>query len=211
MLTTVLAGAVMAISFSAPPGPVTMETVRRGLRGGFRPALLVQLGSIIGDVAWCALALLGLAPLVQLASVRVLLAVAGVAVLLYLGAAGVREAFRARGAGLVLAAPAGDARSAFRSGMAISLANPMAVGYWLSVGGALVAAGVAGASLPQTSAFMLGFIGGTLAWAFIMALAVRWSRVLVTPAVHRWVHFACGAALMAFGLSLALRMFSPLL
>ncbi len=49
MITTLLAGAAVAISFSAPPGPVTLETVRRGLRGGFGPALNVQLGSIIGD------------------------------------------------------------------------------------------------------------------------------------------------------------------
>ena len=50
MLATTIAGAIMAISLSAPPGPVTMETVRRGLRGGFRPALFVQLGSVIGDL-----------------------------------------------------------------------------------------------------------------------------------------------------------------
>ena len=50
MLATAIAGAIMAISLSAPPGPVTMETVRRGLRGGFRPALFVQLGSVIGDL-----------------------------------------------------------------------------------------------------------------------------------------------------------------
>ncbi len=32
MLSTAIAGAIIAISFSAPPGPVTMETIRRGLR-----------------------------------------------------------------------------------------------------------------------------------------------------------------------------------
>ena len=96
MLTTALAGAVMAISFSAPPGPVAMETVRRGLGGGFRPALSVQLGSIIGDFTWCGLALVGLAPAGAdwLGTQR--LSVAGVAVLLYLGAA--RAARRGRAA-----------------------------------------------------------------------------------------------------------------
>src|SRR5713226_8419186 len=85
MLTTALAGAIMAISMSAPPGPVTMETVRRGLGGGFRPALFVQLGSVIGDLTWCGVALLGLAPLVQVAWIRVVLSVVGVGLLLYLG------------------------------------------------------------------------------------------------------------------------------
>src|ERR1700693_3647044 len=90
MLTTALAGALIAISLSAPPGPVTMETVRRGLGGGFRPALFVQLGSVIGDLTWCGAALLGLAPLVQIGWVRSGLSVAGVALLLYLGVTGLR-------------------------------------------------------------------------------------------------------------------------
>ena len=207
MLATAVAGAIMAISFSAPPGPVTMETVRQGLRGGFRPALYVQLGSIIGDVTWCALALLGLAPLVQIAWVRGLLSLAGVSVLLYLGAAGLREAWAAkRAAALPPGAPAAQG-SAFRSGLAISMANPMAVGYWLSVGGALVAAGVAGTTTAQTTAFLAGFVGGTLAWAFLVAFVVRWGKVSLTPAVFRWVSLGCSAALLLFGMSLAVRMF----
>jgi chemosensory pili system protein ChpE len=211
MLTTALAGAIMAISFSAPPGPVTMETIRRGLRGGFRPALFVQLGSIIGDVTWLGLALLGLAPLVQIAWVRGALSVAGVAVLVYLGAAGVREALTTKAQGTAAAPSAHDQRGAFRSGLAISMANPMAVGYWLSVGGALVASGVAGSSAGQTTAFVSGFIGGTLAWCFVMAGAVRWGKDLLRPAVFRWVTFGCGAALMLFGVSLAVRMMETLI
>src|SRR5258705_8277022 len=138
MLTTALAGLLMAISFSAPPGPVAMETIRRGLGGGFRPALAVQLGSIIGDFTWCGLALLGLAPLVQVAWIRTLLSVAGVGVLLYLGVAGLREAAARKAATSAVEGTPSHA-SAFRSGLVISMANPMAVAYWLSVGGALVA------------------------------------------------------------------------
>ena len=209
MLATLLSGALIAISFSAPPGPVTMETIRRGLRGGFGPALRVQLGSIIGDVTWCSLALLGLAPLVQIVWVRAVLAVAGVGLLLTLGALGIRDAFRAP---IVQSTEAsGPRRGAFRSGMAISMANPMAVGYWLSVGGALVAAGVVGANGAQTASFITGFVGGTFAWALVMAFAVRWSKRIVTPAIFRAVTFTCGAILIFFGLTLASQMLRPLL
>lgn len=209
MLATLLSGALIAISFSAPPGPVAMETIRRGLRGGFGPALRVQLGSIIGDVMWCSLALLGLAPLAQIAWVRAVLAVAGVGLLLTLGALGIRDAFRAP---IVPSTEAsGPRRGAFRSGMAISMANPMAVGYWLSVGGALVAAGVVGATRAQTASFITGFVGGTFAWALVMAFTVRWSKQVVTPAIFRAVTFTCGAILIFFGLTLASQMLRPLL
>jgi chemosensory pili system protein ChpE len=231
LLTTALSGALIAISFSAPPGPVALETIRRGLRGGFGPALRVQLGSIIGDVMWCALALLGLAPLAQIGWVRAALSVAGVGVLIYLGALGVRDALK-KPATNTTPTPAplarhrgpqthekrsasmprwgrereGVGRGAFRSGMAISMANPMAVGYWLGVGGALVAAGVVGASAAQTASFITGFVGGTLAWAFVMAFGVRWSKQIMTPAIFRAVTFTCGAILIFFGLTLASQM-----
>ncbi len=204
MLTTVLAGVLIAISFSAPPGPVALETIRRGLRGGFGPALRVQLGSIIGDVTWCSLALLGLSPLAQIPWVRAVLSVAGVGVLLTLGALGIRDAFR--GSTVQIAEASGPRRGAFRSGLAISMANPMAVGYWLSVGGALVAAGVVGTSAAQTASFVTGFIGGTVAWAFMMAFAVRWSKQIMTPAIFRAVTFTCGAVLIVFGFTLASQM-----
>lgn len=204
MLSTILAGAAIAISFSAPPGPVTMETIRRGLRGGFGPALNVQLGSIIGDFLWFMIALIGLGPLAQIAWVRAPLAMAGVLVLLYLGASGIRDAVKAK---IINTADGPDtAKGAFRTGMAISIANPMAIGYWLSVGGALVAAGVAGTTPAQTLSFVGGFVSGTFAWAFIMAFVIRWSKQLINPTLFRAVNFACGLALVVFGFTLATQM-----
>ncbi len=200
----------MAITLCAPPGPVAMETVRRGMRGGFRPALYVQLGSVIGDMAWCALALAGLAPLVQVGWVRIVLAVAGVGLLLYLGLTGIRDALKSQGPSVDLT-KAHDGRGAFRSGVAISMANPTAIAFWLSFGGLMVAAGVAGASREQTAAFMLGYVGATLAWCFVMALAVRWGQRLLKPIVFRWVTFACSASLLVFGVALAWSVFQPLL
>jgi chemosensory pili system protein ChpE len=200
MLTTLLSGAAIALAFSAPPGPVALETIRRGLRSGFGPALRVQLGSIIGDLTWCLAALAGLAPLVQVAWIRMALGVIGVGVLIYLGGLGIRDAVKPPAPSTAAAL---EHKGAFRSGLWISMANPMAVGYWLGVGGTLVAAGVVGESLPQTTAFVAGFVTAVFLWAFVMALAVRFGRQWMTPALFRLVTFACGLTLIVFGLSLA--------
>ena len=204
MLATLLTGAMIAISFSAPPGPVTMETIRRGLRGGFSPALRVQLGSIIGDFMWFMLAMIGVGQLAQIAVIRGVLAVIGVGLLLYLGYCGMRDAFKA--AKLEQGGAIDTKQGAFRSGMAISIANPMAVGYWLSIGGTLVATGMAGQSSGQTATFVFGFVAGTFLWAFIMALAVRFGRRILHPNLFRAINFGCGAALMIFGIMLASQM-----
>ena len=204
MLATVLTGALIAISFSAPPGPVTMETIRRGVRGGFTPALNVQLGSIIGDFMWFMIALIGLGQLAQIAVVRGILAVIGVGLLMYLGFCGIRDAFKA--AKLDQGGAIDTKQGAFRSGMAISIANPMAVGYWLSIGGTLVATGMAGRSGGQTASFVFGFVAGTFLWAVIMALAVRFGKQILHPNLFRVINFGCGAALMIFGVILASQM-----
>jgi chemosensory pili system protein ChpE len=183
-----------------------METIRRGLRGGFGPALNVQLGSIIGDMAWCLAALIGLAPLAQIEFIRIALGVVGVGLLVYLGAIGIRDAFKA---GALDSTGKGDVtQGSFRSGMAISLANPQAVGYWLSVGGALVASGAVGQTPGQTAGFIGGFVGGTLLWAFIMAFAVRFGQKILNPTAFRLITFACGATLIVFGVALASQMFN---
>jgi threonine/homoserine/homoserine lactone efflux protein len=209
MFSTILAGAIIAISFSAPPGPVTMETIRRGLHGGFRPALNVQLGSIIGDMAWCLVALIGLAPLVQIDFIRLTLGVVGVGLLLYLGAIGIRDAFKP--VEVTQTSASNSKIGAFRSGAAISLANPQAVGYWLSVGGALVASGAVGQTLGQTAGFITGFVSGTFLWAFIMAIAVRFGRQILHPVAFRAINLVCSATLIIFGITLASQMLSTLL
>ena len=210
MFATAIAGMLLALTLCAPPGPVAMETVRRGMRGGFRPALYVQFGSVVGDMFWCLLALAGLAPLVQIDWVRMLLAVAGIGVLFYLGATGIRDAVKSAGPAVDLH-KAADGKGAFRSGMAISMANPTAVAFWLSFGGLLVAAGVAGNNVEQTATFLAGYVGATLAWCFVMALAVRWGKEVFKPIVFRWVTFACSATLVVMGVSLAWTTFQPLL
>jgi chemosensory pili system protein ChpE len=206
MLITALTGALIAISFSAPPGPIAVETLRRGLRGGFAPALRVQLGSIIGDLAWCLAALLGLAPLMQVAWARGLLGALGVGVLVYLGVTGLRDALRP--AATRQTDPALERKGAFRSGLWISMANPMAVGYWLGVGGALSAAEVIGQNAAQTSVFVVGFIAGVLVWALVMALAARFGQRRMTPTLFRVITAASGLILLFFGLSLASQMLS---
>ena len=219
MVEAILAGAVIAISFAAPPGPVLVETIRRGLRGGFRPALLVQMGSIIGDLAWCAAALFGLGQFVSQPWARLALGGLGVLVLLWLGARGLREALapQAVEAAQPLTpnpsplSPAAmlppDRTQAFRSGMAISLTNPWAIGYWMSIGGAMVGAGVAGSTTAQTAAFVGGYAVGVTTYGLIVAACFRWLHRYLRPGglAARVVTGLCGASLIGLGIALGLQ------
>ncbi len=49
MTTLFFAALLLGFLFNAAPGAVFAETIKVGVRGGFKPALAVQLGSLLGD------------------------------------------------------------------------------------------------------------------------------------------------------------------
>lgn len=84
MLSLFAAAFLLGLVYNAMPGAVFAETVRQGVRGGFRPALAVQLGSLTGDALWAVLGLAGVGLLLQLEWLRLPVGIAGVGYLLFL-------------------------------------------------------------------------------------------------------------------------------
>jgi len=209
----------MGIAFAAPPGAVTAETFRRGARGGFPVALGVQLGSLVGDATYALLALAGLAALAQNPALQFMLGAFGALFLMYLA----WSSFTSPLTPAPLPSPDIKLRrgerglgergevGAFFAGMAISLANPWAIAFWLSLGGALASLGVASAATPQIAVFFASFMFGATLWSLALAVVVGRLRGLMRPAIFRIVSLACGIALGAFGLMAASRVVSSLI
>ena len=84
MLTLLITAFVLGLVFNATPGPVFAETVRQGVRGGFRSALAVQLGSLVGDALWAVVGLIGVGLLLRLESLRMPTGIASVIYLSWL-------------------------------------------------------------------------------------------------------------------------------
>ena len=201
-LQFIIPGILMGIAFAAPPGAVTAETFRRGARGGFALALGVQLGSLVGDATYALLALAGLAALAQNPALQIALGAFGAMFLMYLAWSSFQTA-RVDLSGFEN--PGLNQRSAFLSGMAISLANPWAIAFWLSLGGALATLGVANADTTYIAIFFASFMLGAAAWSVALALIVGRMRGLMRPVVFRIVSVVCGIVLGAFGLLAASR------
>ena len=127
----------LGIAISAPPGPITTEAIRRGAAGGFWPAFLVEVGSLIGDTVWALIALIEIAFLVQNIPARLILSAVGVILLVRLGISALRDARAGHPPG---AAGAERGKGSFATGMMLSLANPLAIAFWLGIGGSVVAA-----------------------------------------------------------------------
>jgi chemosensory pili system protein ChpE len=199
MLSLLIAAFALGLIFNAAPGPVFAETVRRGVRGGFRPALAVQLGSLVGDALWAALGLAGVGLLVQLDRLRAPIAAAGIVYLLWLA----WDAWRAgaRELAVEVADDQGHGRQALNSGILLSLTNPQNVAYWAALGSALGAVGVREPGASDYGVFFAGFMLSSIAWAFVFAALVN--RVLGGAGV-RWARItyrACAIAFLVLALS----------
>ena len=194
----------LGMIFNAAPGAVFAETVRRGIRGGFRAALGVQLGSLAGDALWAVLGLAGVGLLLRLDVVRVPVGVAGALYLAWLA----RDAWKAADRELVEAAAteASDARpshsrSSLRSGVLLSIGNPQNVGYWAALGSALGSLGAGRPTAVDYGVYFAGFMTASVVWAFACAALVD---RLFRRAGATWVRLTyrvCALVFLALALS----------
>ncbi|MBI3958787.1 MAG: LysE family transporter [Chloroflexi bacterium] len=198
MPSLIIASFLLGIAFCAPPGVVTAESIRRGLARGFRPALAVQLGSLIGDATWALVALVGIAFLVEIPLVRLLVGLAGVVFLLRLAWSALADARR----GEMPDAGAQKRQGDFVIGALLSLSNPYAIAFWLGVGTSALTTIVAIPGFADYTAFFLAFMAGATLYCFLMAGLIAWGRRFVNARFFQAVNLLCGGFLAWFAVQL---------
>lgn len=197
----------LGFAYAASPGAVNTECVRRGLARGFRAALMVQVGALLGDGVWAFVALAGLAALPAGGWVETTLAAIGGLFLCGLAFKALRDAWRSRPA----VAGGRSTGSDVGTGAVFGLANPAGLAFWTGVGGGTVAT-LSTAETSTYAVFVGVFLGGALLWSLGLSATVAWGRRYVGPRLFRAVDTVCGAILGWFGLRLlasAARRISP--
>lgn len=188
---------LLGLVFNAAPGAVFAETVKQGARGGFKPALAVQVGSLAGDALWAVLGLTGVGVLLQAESLRMPVGIAGVAYLLWLA----WDSWRAAGQHLdTRGSDAASNRSALKTGALLSLTNPQNVAYWAAMGSAMGALGVHEPDNTHYAVFFTAFMTASVLWCFVAATLVD---RLFRRANTQWATLTyrlCAAALLALAI-----------
>lgn len=198
MAEVFVAAFAMGLVFNAAPGAVFAETVRRGLRGGFRPALDVQLGSLAGDATWAVLGLAGVGLLLQIDAVRLPLGLAGAAYLLWLARAAWNDAEAADGR--VPADRPERSGSPIMAGVALSLSNPQNIAFWAAIGSAVSSVGVSTPTAADHAVFFAGFMAASLGWAFVCAALVARTLAQASATWVRWTYRLCALGFAALAL-----------
>jgi len=203
MITVFVAALFLGFLFNAAPGAVFAETIKVGVRGGFRPALAVQMGSLVGDALWAVLGLAGIGVLLQIEVLRLPLGIAGVLYLLWLSFDSWQAAHQEIEA---LASQDEHEVKALRSGILLSITNPQNIAYWAAIGSALGAIGIAEPTTAHYAVYFIGFMVSSLIWCFVCAALV--DRVFRNTG-RKWAKLTYRACAIAF-LLLALSSFRNL-
>jgi L-lysine exporter family protein LysE/ArgO len=174
-------GFFLSLSLCLDIGLVNVAIISLTLTHGFKPGFWLGLGSCFGDLVYAALAMAGMAALLQFDAVRWVVWIGGAALLLYLTWKMAREALFPASAPPVegtddegqadAPAPHLNPWRGFARGVLLAVSSPSAILWFAAVGGALIAK--AGATSARTApVFLGGFFAGGLVWTlFICSLA----------------------------------------
>jgi chemosensory pili system protein ChpE/L-lysine exporter family protein LysE/ArgO len=180
-MSVLIAAFLLGLVFNAAPGAIFAETVRRAAIGGFRPALAVQIGSLVGDATWAALGLIGVGFLLQVEMLKWPVGLVSVVYLLWLS----WDSWKSASVAFNVQQTEDDqARSALRSGVVLSLTNPQNLAYWAALGSALGALGVSDPGASDYVMFFAGFMIASVLWAIFCAAAI--DRIF-KKAGQKWV------------------------
>lgn len=188
----------LSIAFAAQPGVIAFESIRRGLARGWRAALHLEIGSLVGDATWSLIALTSAAFLFQNRIVALVLSLFGCYLLLRFA----WDAFQASRGAVEMEGMKASERGDFAAGAALSLSNPQNLTFWLGMSGTVIGMGFLNPEPIHLATFFAGFMSAQVVWCFLFAGLVGFGRRYLTQRFYRYVNLVCAAALLVMGASL---------
>ncbi len=195
---TLLQNILLGLSLAAPIGPVNMEIIRRGLKSGFRQALLTGAGAMSADATYLTLIFFGLISFLNIPAIKIILGIAGGITLLYLGLTGVKECFQQSPA--AAKEPRRLFKNSYAAGYTLAFFSPMTVVWWTGVFGALLVSQATTADNFTAFLSCLSILLGCLLWVLFIAAALHWGKKIVNDKFVRFVSLIAGAFLIGFGI-----------
>ena len=188
----VFLGFVIGLTGALAPGPTLVATINASITGDWTTGLKVSLGHVIIELFLVILILLGLAT-VALPYTSAIAGIGGIALVAF-GILTVAGSGRAT----MNTSPVQTIANPYMAGLVTSAANPYFWIWWLSIGSAMVIAGLEG-GLVLAGAFMLGHWTADTAWLTLVSTGVSKGRTIISDTAYRKVMGHCGIFLILFG------------
>jgi threonine/homoserine/homoserine lactone efflux protein len=193
IIQMVFLGFVIGLTGALAPGPTLVATINASINGDWMTGLKISLGHAIVELFLVILILLGLAT-VALPYTSVIAEIGGIALVVFgaLTIAGSRQA-------TMNTSPIQPVANPYLAGLVTSAANPYFWIWWLSIGSAMVIAGLEG-GLILAGAFMIGHWTADTVWYTLVSSGVSQGRAFLSDTAYRKIMIFCGIFLILFGI-----------
>jgi threonine/homoserine/homoserine lactone efflux protein len=211
MLELLMAGFLIGLTHAMPPGPVTVEVLRRGAVEGLASALKVDAGSLAADAIFFLLIMIGLMQVINGSEGRRLIWASGCVMLLGLGVRGLYRAWRNRklSAGLEASGNGKKDLPPFLTGFVICITSPFAIMWWAGI-----FAGSTALIQPGYDTMTVVFAGIALAvlgWYALVGISGAVGRKLVSGRGIETLSVICSFMMIVFSAVLFYRGYNTLL
>jgi threonine/homoserine/homoserine lactone efflux protein len=212
MLELLMAGFLIGLTHAMPPGPITIEVLRRGAVDGLVPAMKVNAGSIVADAVFFLLIMIGLMQVINGNEGRLVIWAFGCVMLLALGVRGLYKAFRKKKAAIVADKADGNGKkdlSPFLTGFMICITSPFAIMWWAGI-----FAGSTALIQPGYDTMTVVFAGIALAvlfWYALVGLSGAVGRKMVSGRAVDALSVLCSVMMLVFSVILFYRGYTTLL
>jgi threonine/homoserine/homoserine lactone efflux protein len=182
----------LGLTGALAPGPTFVATVNASLTGGWTTGPKVMLGHMLAEIVIFFLIVFGLAA-VALPYTPVITVIGGIALIAF----GALTLSGSRGAS-IQHTPVRIVSNPYLAGLVTSVANPYFWLWWLSIGSAMVIAGLAG-GIFLAALFMAGHWSADLAWYTLVSFGISRGTVFLSDRTYRIIMALCGIFLVIFG------------
>jgi len=193
-ITLFVTSFIVALSGAVMPGPLLTMTISESPRRGVMTGPLLIAGHAVLELALVVALLMGLAPLLKMEPVFIVIALAGSAVLLWMGIGMLRSL------PTMVLATEGDGpkgRNLILSGVLMSLANPYWSIWWATIGLGYILHSMDAGTLGVV-AFFSGHILGDLFWYAAVSAAIWKGSKLLSDRSYRILIGTCAVFLILF-------------
>lgn len=192
----ILMALLMGVAYKASPGPVNIETLRRGMTGGTSSAFAVQMGAMIGHLVYALLALWGVSLFTGMSFVQMILTGLSVSLLFYLGISAIRDRSIFAQMRVYEGQVESSMQRSFWTGCLLSLLNPISIAFWVAISNRINQVAV------DPMLFLTAFFVGVMLVAIVMTFfASRWMSRMQAAWTQN-ILTGCGLMMIGFGLKM---------
>jgi threonine/homoserine/homoserine lactone efflux protein len=192
LLQMLFLGFVIGLTGALAPGPTLVATINASLTGDWTTGLKISLGHLIAETVIFLLIIMGLAT-VALPYSAAISGIGGISLIMF----GILTITGSRKATLHFS-PARTITNPYIAGLVTSAANPYFLIWWLSIGSAMVIAGLQG-GLVLAGIFMIGHWCSDIGWFTLVSTTVSQGTTILTDTSYRNIVALCGIFLVLFG------------